>query len=88
MFLFGGIYLGVNYYATPYWGEPIYFFMTWEDSTSLIIGIAMFFIGAGAQLASSFLIAKTKLKPLHYKDFSKTPTDSVSRGGDTRTKTD
>ena len=47
MFLFGGIYLGINYYATPYWGKPIYFFMTWEDSNSFIIGLAMFFIGAG-----------------------------------------
>ena len=35
------LYLGYNYYVVKTSGAPVYWFLTWEDSTSLAIGVGL-----------------------------------------------
>lgn len=46
MFVIGVFYLITNYYGTLGWGKPIYFFLTWEDYTSVIIGMGIYLAAA------------------------------------------
>jgi hypothetical protein len=67
MITMGVLYLFTNYYGTLLRGKPLYFFMTWNDYTTIIIGLIIFVFGAGVQQLICYVIIKTKKRPIDYK---------------------
>lgn len=68
---FNVVYAALNYIGTIMYGHPLYSFLTWQSSLSLIVVFVLSIVDVILYAAVYLIIRSTKQKPSQTEDFKK-----------------